>query len=96
MLERVSACSRDELSRNVHRERNREYMRRWRASPDNRLKEITRRMRNNALRRQQRHENSLRNVCAFCHARLAIERVDRLVVKGNAFRVVNVPYCGQC
>lgn len=88
--------SREAFLRKAQRQRNREYMQRWRANPENRLKEIERRMRNNAFRRQQRREFSLRKVCAFCHARLAIEHVERLVVKGNAFRVVVVPYCGQC
>ena len=96
MIERTVVSPHEAYLREVQRQRNREYMRRWRADPENRLKELGRRIRNNAHRKQQRQRYSLQNVCGFCHARLAKERVERLVVNGSAFRVVNVPYCGQC
>lgn len=96
MTETTSICSHEVYQRELHRQRNREYMRQWRANPENRLKEVQRREQNNAYRKQQRQEHSLRNVCVFCHARLSVTHVQRLVIKGNGFRVVNVPYCGEC
>jgi hypothetical protein len=90
----------DEQKDRAHQRRqNREYMRRWRTSPENRAKEKRRFAGMQWQRKleratQQPREGEIRN-CAYCRQE-SVMRIDRLRPTENGFKKVELPYCGHC
>jgi hypothetical protein len=81
------------------RRQNREYMRRWRTSPENRAKEKRRFAGMQWQRKlerasQQPREGEIRS-CAYCRQE-SVMRIDRLRPTENGFKKVQLPYCGHC
>lgn len=93
--------------REVRRRYNREYMRRWRTDPRNRLRNLEDRMR---WYYERKVRDAMRpgagpapvngkSICGFCHRGLAVRQVARLQVSSGLlerFVEVVVPYCGVC
>ena len=81
---------------------NRDYMRRWRANPHNLKRERINRQHWHYLRKLRDAAMGGYGeppLCAFCHQRPPVCRVQRLeVVQGRpgGFVEVSVPYCGHC
>jgi hypothetical protein len=103
---RASGNGRPDL-REVKRLYNREYMRRWRSDPRNRLRNLEDRMRwyyERKLRDALRPEpdpaaHHHKRGCGFCHRRPAVRQIMRLQVSNGPlepFIEVRVPYCGVC
>ncbi len=93
--------ARDEQKDLAHqrRRKNREYMRRWRTSPENRAKEKRRFAGMQWQRKleratQQPREGEIRT-CAYCRQE-SVMRIDRLRPTENGFKKVELPYCGHC
>ena len=80
------------------RRQNREYMRRWRTSPENRAKEKRRfagmQWQRKLERETQQREGEIRT-CAYCRQE-SVMRIDRLRPTENGFKKVELPYCGHC
>lgn len=74
----------------------REYMKRWRANPANRERVVEARQRQNAKRKIESSRNAGGIVCAFCHTRPPVKRIERLVATRESFRSVFVPCCADC
>lgn len=86
-----------ELAR--RRKNNREYMRTWRASPENRETERRRLAGQYLRRRLERRIEALHGHedrrCAYCHQE-AVMVIDRLRATAHGFKRVELPYCGHC
>ncbi len=81
------------------RKQNREYMRRWRTSPENRAKENLRvenmRWQRNLEKLTQLPRNAEKRRCAYCHHE-SVMRIERLRATERGFKKVQLPYCGHC
>jgi len=74
----------------------RDYMRQWRARPENAQRELQTRQRAYAHQKLDRAAPGLRRVCGFCRQRAPVETVIRLVPVPTGFVERRVPYCGEC
>ncbi|MFZ0036362.1 MAG: hypothetical protein WAK91_03000 [Candidatus Acidiferrales bacterium] len=81
------------------RKQNREYMRRWRTSPENRAKENLRvenmRWQRSLDKFTQLPSDAEKRRCAYCHHE-SVMRIERLRATERGFKKVQLPYCGQC
>lgn len=82
---------RDELRRDK-----REYMRRWRANPENRARVMAMRERQCAKRKLQRSRETGERMCSFCRTHAAVKRIERLVATKAGFKAVYVMCCADC
>jgi hypothetical protein len=94
-------------SKEERRRYNREYMRRWRADPRHRLRELDSRVRAYQAQKEGRAVNHRRlyidgrgrAVCGFCWRRSPIRLVVRLRISEaarNEYVKVLIPCCGEC
>jgi len=83
-------------SRPVRLRYKRNYMRRWRARPENFDRERANRQRAYLHRKLTRRGNRGLRLCGFCQLRPSIGRIVRLRPVGNGYAEMRVPYCGQC
>lgn len=87
------------------RKSNREHMRRRRADPAHRARELQKRKSRPAARSGSDASLSsnvaqpMGRVCAICHLRAAVEEITRLEPSNftrGGFVQVRLPYCGRC
>jgi hypothetical protein len=74
----------------------RNYMRNWRADPENRQRERKTQVRWRLNQKVKVLSQSSGTVCGFCYSRPSIQMVERLITTRNGFRRIFVPYCGRC
>ena len=74
----------------------RNYMRLWRARPENLKRERRARQRAYVHQKLYREVRQVHRVCGFCHQRAPIETVVRLRPVASGYVERRVPYCGQC
>lgn len=85
-----------ERQREALRRDKREYMRQWRANPENRARVVAMRQRQNAKRKVQRSEESDEKMCSFCRTHTAVKRIERLIATEAGFKPVYVLCCAEC
>ncbi|HVA16713.1 MAG TPA: hypothetical protein VMV59_03260 [Candidatus Dormibacteraeota bacterium] len=74
----------------------REYMRRWRANPENRARVMAMRHRQCAKRKVERSQEADAKVCAFCRTYAPVKRIERLITTSAGFKAVYVMCCADC
>ena len=82
---------RDDLRRDK-----RDYMRRWRANPENRARVVAMRHRQCAKRKVERSQEASVKVCAFCRTHAPVKRIERLITTSAGFKAVYVMCCAGC
>ncbi len=86
----------DERQREALRRDKREYMRQWRANPENRARVVAMRDRQCAKRKLQRSRETGARVCSFCRGHTAVKRIERLIATEAGFKPVYVLCCAEC
>ena len=86
----------DERQREALRRDKREYMRRWRANPENRARVVAMRNRQCAKRKLQRSRETGERMCSFCRTHTAVKRIERLIATSGGFKPVYVLCCTEC
>jgi len=74
----------------------REYMRRWRANPENRARVTAMRHRQCAKRKVERSREAGATVCALCRTHAPVKRIERLITTRAGFKAVYVMCCADC
>jgi len=85
-----------ERQREALRRDKREYMRRWRANPENRARVVAMRDRQCAKRKLQRSRDTGARTCSFCRTHAAVRRIERLIATEAGFKPVYVLCCTEC
>ena len=85
-----------ERQREALRRDKREYMRKWRANPENRARVAAMRDRQCAKRKLQRSRETGARVCSFCRVHTAVKRIERLIATEEGFKPVYVLCCAEC
>lgn len=86
----------EERQREALRRDKREYMRQWRANPENRARVVAMRQRQNAKRKVERSRDAGVKVCAFCRTHAPVKRIERLITTSAGFKAVYVMSCADC
>jgi len=86
----------DERQREALRRDKREYMRRWRANPENRARVLEMRKKQCAKRKVERTREAAVKVCAFCRTHAPVKRIERLITTNAGFKAVYVMCCADC
>jgi hypothetical protein len=74
----------------------REYMRQWRANPENRARVVEMRNKQCAKRKVERSREAAVRVCAFCRTHAPVKRIERLITTNAGFKAVYVMCCADC
>ncbi len=80
----------------IRRRYKRNYMRDWRARPENCERGRGAPHRAYANQKLQQAGESVQQMCGFCRLRVSIEKVVRLRPIAIGYVEMRVPYCGQC
>jgi len=96
MREARAVSLQEERQREALRRDKREYMRQWRANPENRARVAAMRQRQNAKRKVERSQDTGVKVCAFCRTHAPVKRIERLITTSAGFKAVYVMCCADC
>ena len=88
--------SQRERQQEAYRTAKREYMRRWRAAPENRAQMIAMQQAQNARRKVERSRDTGERTCSFCRRRPPVKRIERMIATNAGFKSVFVLCCAQC
>jgi hypothetical protein len=86
----------EERQQEALRRDKREYMRQWRADPENRARVMAMRQRQCAKRKLERSRETGARMCSFCRRHTAVKRVERLIATDAGFKPVCVMCCTEC
>jgi uncharacterized protein YlaI len=85
-----------ERQREALRRDQREYMRRWRANPENRARVVAMHQKQCAERKMRRSRDIGERMCSFCRRHTAVKRIERLITTKAGFKPVYVLCCAEC